>query len=383
MSSSLLHMSTSFATQNLRQMQKNKIAEAIGDALSVSDDDTVVVASGGVSVANITGAAEHENVITPSAIARSLRVAFEQNRSTPIEQIFKGHAWYPSLATWFNATRNVIATMHDKITVYYPGAGSDILYPLLATDGDIFIFADLYAKTLPKELISSVRKNGGKILKIRRGIIRRNEYYLEFFIFGKKRKLYYCCGINAAKEGQLPQRVKDGFNVYIARRVSEGYGNMNVAEILPLSLKYLADKGFTITDYRISQFRGRANLLQIGYTRYGEIYSFNFYLKPYIYTERILVIDITEERAEAIKAALVSKRTLPDKNIYAIGQPQPGQAIDEALRQKYGEVPIVGRIFNNISNVSFAFGSLADKLTSEFGHIEDINEVTEKITMWL
>lgn len=362
-SSLLLPTPISFAKQNLRQTQESKVAEVVGRALNASDH--AAAAGGGIGIVS------------------SLRAAFEQQRSTPIEQTFKGRAWHPSLATWFNATRNVIAATHDKITVYYPGAGGDILYPLLATNGDVFIFVDLGIKKLPSELIDSIRNNGGSILRIRKGIIRRSEYYVKFFIFGKTRELYYYCGVNATEEKQLPQRVKDGFNVYIERNVATGYTGPNAGEILPLSMKYLSDKGFTITDYRIWQVQTHAHLFQIGYTRYKETYSFNLCLKPHISPERILVIDTTEERAEAIKDALVSRRALPGKNIYAIGQPQPGQAVDEILRQKYGEVPNIDYVFNNSGSMQLILGSLTVKIKVEYGRIEDINKAAENITMWL
>ncbi|MGA2775347.1 MAG: hypothetical protein ABSE81_04740 [Candidatus Omnitrophota bacterium] len=72
----------------------------------------------------------------------SLRQEFEYHRFQPIEDNFKNAAWGGRLATWFNATRKIIAANYQKIIVYYPGAANDLLYALLATDGDTFIFID-------------------------------------------------------------------------------------------------------------------------------------------------------------------------------------------------------------------------------------------------
>lgn len=217
-----------------------------------------------------------------------LRQSFERYRSQPIEDIFKNMSWSARFATWFNATRKIIAETHKKIVVYYPGAGNDLLYALLATDADTFIFVDK-ANPSGVEISNFIISHKGEILKEKQVTDMR---YLKFRILGKIRELYYYSGVDAGNENQLPEILKNGYNVYIERHFNaNGYGGFtgDFNNLWRINLKYLAAKGFTITDYSLSlkEDISKSVLHQIGYTQghspedrayYAGILDFNIYL---------------------------------------------------------------------------------------------------------
>lgn len=217
-----------------------------------------------------------------------LRQSFERYRSRPIEDTFKNMSWSARFATWFNATRKIIAETHKKIVVYYPGSAYDLLYPLLATNGDTFIFVD---KDTPfrGEILNFIMSHQGEILEKKK---EKDVYYLKFHILGKTRELYYYFGVDAGNENQLPGILKNGYNVYIERHFNaNGYGGFtgDFNNLWRINLKYLAAKGFTITDYSLSlkEDISKSALHQIGYTQghspedrsyYAGILDFNIYL---------------------------------------------------------------------------------------------------------
>lgn len=217
-----------------------------------------------------------------------LRQSFERYRSQPIEDTFKNMSWSARFATWFNATRKIIAETHKKIVVYYPGAGNDLLYALLATDADTFIFVDK-ANPSGVEISNFIISHKGEILKEKQVTDIR---YLKFRILGKIRELYYYSGVDAGDENKLPEILKNGYNVYIEKHFNaNGYGGFtgDFNNLWRINLKYLAAKGFTITDYSLSlkEDISKSALHQIGYTQghspedrsyYAGILDFNIYL---------------------------------------------------------------------------------------------------------
>jgi hypothetical protein len=94
----------------------------------------------------------------------------------------------------------------------------------------------------------------------------------------------------------------------------------------------------------------------------------------------LLIIETTDERAEAIKESLAARWRLPSANIYAIAV-QPGQAVDEALRQKYGTIPQIDYIFHNVASgeIIFNYHSLAGVIRVETPDIKDTKKVARRI----
>ncbi len=129
--------------------------------------------------------------------------------------------------------------MPPPITVYYPGAAGDIIQPRIATDVDRLIFVDLNVTHIPEWL--TINKICFDILRIGGWVKQKekvvpNEYVMKFIFKGKERTLWYYFGINAAKDIELPQIVKDGFDIYIENRLAGGYGNVDSGLALPTGI---------------------------------------------------------------------------------------------------------------------------------------------------
>lgn len=183
-----------------------------------------------------------------SAGERKLKVpAGEKDRK--VLELFReaekiaGGKWYRSIQQFLRVY------IPGSITVYYPGAGLDLNNAISATDADIFIFVDKTVKQLPLRIKKEIRDNGGIIRNLYQN---GNEYILRFYMWGKERALYYYASTDASNKTQLPQRVKDGYDVYMEKRYysSRGASNAQAANnTFYLGMKYLKRDGFVLLDH--------------------------------------------------------------------------------------------------------------------------------------
>jgi hypothetical protein len=152
-----------------------------------------------------------------------------------------------SRSRWLSAVRRTISTViGHPITVYYPGPGSDIINPLISTDGDVFLFVDIGKGSGIRSISDKIIELGGNIIEGKR--VSADEYVLDFTYLGKNRRLYYYSNTDASKTYALPQRVKDGFDIYVERNLGAYSGpNAMKKEILSGALPYLHKGGFLLT----------------------------------------------------------------------------------------------------------------------------------------
>ncbi|MCM8774526.1 MAG: VWA domain-containing protein, partial [Candidatus Omnitrophica bacterium] len=156
---------------------------------------------------------------------------------------------------WYSAVRQTIKSTHrHPIIVYYPGAGTDIIHPLLTTDGEIFLYVDIGESKEPiNKLLNSISNQieqlGGKVINM--GIVNDNEGVINFELGDRNRVLYYYNKIDASDENLLPQKIKEGFDIYVEKALLYGYTGAGTQKelTLPIALKYLRQGGFVLTDY--------------------------------------------------------------------------------------------------------------------------------------
>ena len=171
---------------------------------------------------------------------------------------------------WYSAVRRTINTvLRHPVTVYYPGPWRDITHPLLTTDGDVFMFVDIGESNMSiNRLISSI---SGQILKLGgnitdKEIVNDTQAVLDFEYQGRERRLYYYNKIDASNPDTLPQKVKDGFDVFAEKVLSTGYtgAGTNKNEVLKVALPYLRKGGFLLTDYRVRSVVDDSRLNTVG-----------------------------------------------------------------------------------------------------------------------
>jgi HAD superfamily hydrolase (TIGR01484 family) len=184
-----------------------------------------------------------------------------------------------STSRWYSAVRRTVNTvLKHPLTVYYPGPWKDITHPLLTTDGDVFLFVDVGESNMTiDKLISSI---SGQILKLGgyitdKEIVSDTQAVLDFEYQGRERRLYYYNKVDASNPETLPQKVKDGFDVYAEKLLSTGYTGAGTKkdEVLKVALPYLRKGGFLLTDYRVRDVVDDPRLNTVGIEYVKEIAS--------------------------------------------------------------------------------------------------------------
>lgn len=181
---------------------------------------------------------------------------FKEAIKTPSAEDIVSLVGRNATSRWYSAVRNTIkSALKRPITVYYPGSDSDIKHPLLTTDGDIFLFVDINESTrvstlkFANSIARKIVQVGGKVINIE--VVNDNEAVVRFEFQGRNRVLYYYNNTDASNEKLLPQRVKNGFDVYVEKALINGYTGSGIDKyLIPfIALRYLRKGGFMLTDY--------------------------------------------------------------------------------------------------------------------------------------
>ena len=220
---------------------------------------------------------------------------FKEEIAKPSDEDIVSAVGRNATSRWYSAVRRTVqSVVGHPITVYYPGSSTDIQHALLTTDGDIFLFVDINEDsskpstvTLANSIAGETIQLGGRIINIE--AVNDNEAIVKFEFRGRNRILYYYNNTDVSNEKLLPQRVKDGFDIYVEKALRTGYTgrgiNKNLA--LPIALHYLRHGGLLLTDYHIRDVLvdSRLNTVGIEYVKEGSVGGLGFthltyFIKP-------------------------------------------------------------------------------------------------------
>ncbi|NQT90235.1 MAG: hypothetical protein HQ558_03175 [Candidatus Omnitrophica bacterium] len=151
------------------------------------------------------------------------------------------------------------------IVVYVPGPEYGFRACAQMTDGDIYLYVDISKEINLARIKEEMQKQLEGVVIKKAFVLSKGLFYVRFSYKGRNRDLYYHTGINAAHDEELPQQVKNGFDVYYEadlvntswgfRREQRGYGGqVDTLDILPTALPYMRKGGFLLTDNTIRHY---------------------------------------------------------------------------------------------------------------------------------